>query len=323
MQDPPEIRSFLLRIPTELRLQIYDYCLADGKCVTITAAPVTVFGQCIRDTARRDIYGLPRQYSPLVRCGYDPTLLSLAKPVTINLDGGAASRPRPCDRLAYPAHLALVKTCHMIRGELRDYMRKRRLDLGSGGLSIYVTYPYGVVVLKELYPFLLCQAKNIYISGYHNVAKHALDQPTRNSRRNRQSVARARNSGSTIAPRKSPYVDPRIGPEPMLALENIVRSVSSLKQGLLAKIEARILYPGDSQSNLWGDESGPVVNILRTLSGGKIDMDVRRGRRGCGIHLRAEPDPHGRNVRTYWNRLGESVEQFEGFVIGPNWPERA
>ena len=71
----------------------------------------------------------------------------------------------------------------MVNDELKDYMRGRKVrkaarakntstaEDDTEGLSLYVSYPYGVMVLNHLYPALLKQARRVHISGYYASAK--------------------------------------------------------------------------------------------------------------------------------------------------------
>jgi hypothetical protein len=189
----PNMYSAFLSLPTELRCQIYDYLLSDSHAVTISAGYTTVFGHCIQDCARKlDIPGLPLNLSPLVRPIRDASLLSVAKPPEIAIDNGRTGiAEQDTGTLGMPAPLALLLTCSLVNDELTDYMRGRKQiktararsansntgkeDLNAEedkeGLSLYVTYPYGVLVLKSMYPYLLKQARRVYISGYYTNPK--------------------------------------------------------------------------------------------------------------------------------------------------------
>lgn len=183
--------SAFLSLPTEIRCEIYDYVLAESHSVTISAGYITVFGQRIQDRARKcDIPGLPLDLAPLARRHYDASLLSIAKPPEIAIDQVAMGEvEKEAGTLGMPAPLALQLSCHLVSDELKDYIRGKRaikaararsacdedetkgVDDDNEGLSLYVTYPYGVLVLKSMYPYLLKQARRVYISGYYTTAK--------------------------------------------------------------------------------------------------------------------------------------------------------
>jgi len=189
--DPSSMYSAFLSLPTEIRCEIYDYVLAASHAVTVSAGYITVFGQRIQDRARKqDIPGLPLDLAPLARRHYDASLLSVANPPEIAIDNGALGDvEHEAGTLGIPAPLALQLSCHLVNDELKDYMRGRRAvkeararlanenaeedvqDVDDNeGLSLYVTYPYGVLVLKSMYPYLLKHARRVYISGYYTDA---------------------------------------------------------------------------------------------------------------------------------------------------------
>lgn len=177
-----------LSLPTELRCHIYDYLLAEPHAITISAGYTTVFGHRLRDKARKvDVPGLPLDLAPLVRSKHDAALLSVATPPEIALDKEDAwTGGKP--QLQLPGPLALLRTCRLVNDELKDYMRGRKARRAArskdtctpaddtDGLSLYVSYPHGVLVLNHLYPSLLKQARRVYISGYYPGAKE-LDLP--------------------------------------------------------------------------------------------------------------------------------------------------
>ncbi|EAT91222.1 hypothetical protein HBI56_017400 [Parastagonospora nodorum] len=199
--DSSTLYSAFLSLPTEIRCEIYDYLLVDSQSITISAGYITVFGNRIKDRARKhDIPGLPLDLAPLVRQTRDASLLSVAKPPEIAIDNAWMDDvARKDSTIGMPAPLALLLTCRLVNDELTDYMRGRKqiktararsanptaeeaeptLKDDNEGLSLYVTYPYGVLVLKSMYPYLLKQARRVYISGYYsNPGKSEPSSPT-------------------------------------------------------------------------------------------------------------------------------------------------
>ncbi|KAF1918137.1 hypothetical protein BDU57DRAFT_188263 [Ampelomyces quisqualis] len=198
--DTGRLYSAFLSLPTELRCEIYDYLIVDSQSITVGAGYVTVFGNRILDRARKhDILGLPLDLVPLVRQTRDASLLSVATPPEIAIDDGSLDKVGHYNSaLGMPAPLALQLTCRQISDEMTDYMRRRKLtkialaqsaspsntnesfpEGDEEGLSLYVTYPYGVLVLKEMYPYLLKQARRVYISGHYTTPKTSpLGSPT-------------------------------------------------------------------------------------------------------------------------------------------------
>ncbi|KAF2183799.1 hypothetical protein K469DRAFT_581596 [Zopfia rhizophila CBS 207.26] len=328
-------RCYFLELPTELRLEIYDYCLTDTNSITVTSAAVTDHSSEKNNNApRTDIPGLPPDHIPLIRYHYDPSLLSISSPPTIiNKGSDLRSSPRSfCARLPYPTPLALLQTNHQIHDELSHLMRMRRGNPANGGMALYISYPYGVLVLKALYPSLPRQARNVYISGYYNLKQRPVPHESH------ESSSGSRRTNPNVHPRTRPRL--RMGSPPTMsqkllpypeataetahvALGTLVRSIlSPAPAPLLRKLEIRVFYPGESTySSVWADEESPIVEILSNVCGGKIDIEVFRGRRGNGVALVAYPNPRGRIISTVWRRLGNSKEESEGFVIGEHWPE--
>jgi hypothetical protein len=193
--DLSSLYSAFLSLPTEIRCEIYDYLLVDSQSITISAGYITVFGNRITDRARKhNIPGLPLDLAPLVRQTRDASLLSVVKPPEIAIDNGWMNDVAQKDStIGMPAPLALLLTCRLVNDELTDYMRGRKqiktararsanpyaeedepaLKDDNEGLSLYVTYPYGVLVLKSMYPYLLKQARRVYISGHYSNPKNA------------------------------------------------------------------------------------------------------------------------------------------------------
>jgi hypothetical protein len=193
--DSSSMYSAFLSLPTEIRCEIYDYLLVDSQSITISVGYITVFGNRIADHARKhDIPGLPLNLAPLVRQTRDASLLSVAEPPEIPIDKCLMADVAQKDStIGMPAPLALSLTCQLVNDELTDYMRGRKqiktararsayptaeedepvMKDDNEGLSLYVTYPYGVLVLKSMYPYLLKQARRVYISGHYSSPREA------------------------------------------------------------------------------------------------------------------------------------------------------
>ncbi|EUC40206.1 hypothetical protein COCMIDRAFT_109427 [Bipolaris oryzae ATCC 44560] len=184
MDTPDSTYSGFLSLPTEIRCQIYDYLLAESYAITISAAYTTFHGTRIQDRARKtEIPGLPLHLAPIARRGHVASLLSVAIPPKIDLEDGQMDNVAD-ENLGLSAPLALSLTSHLVNDELRDCMRRRKhmLDAraeydddgvllddeeNAEGISLHVSYPYGVLVLKSQYPYLLKQARRVYVSGYY------------------------------------------------------------------------------------------------------------------------------------------------------------
>jgi hypothetical protein len=188
-RDSGDMYSAFLSLPTEIRCEIYGHLLAESQAITISAGYTTVFGHRIQDRARKhNIPGLPLDLAPLVRHTRDASLLSATNPPEIPLDNVIPSNvASSTDTLGMSAPLALLLSCRQVNDELTDFkrgrkqintMRARLMNPDAleddpvaaddkEGLALYVTYPYGVLVLKSMYPYLLKQARRVYISGYY------------------------------------------------------------------------------------------------------------------------------------------------------------
>jgi hypothetical protein len=348
---PSAPASGFLSLPTELRCHIYDYLLADPHHITISAGYVTIFGHRRQDRARKTLIpGLPRDLVPLVRSHHDPSLLSVASPPEIAMENGWSDDAGEA-KLNMPAPLALLQACRLVNDELSDYMHGRtkmaEVHTAQGvsgseddkeGLSLHVSYPHGVLVLKHMYPFLLKQARRICISGYYsctrNQAPPSLDSedesinihaagsfpmhaPSRSygriNTRPRTNTTPSRTHMRLDPPvsHESQHVDKTTSVFPPFelttaslapdALAHVVRTLLPPTPTQLVKLEARILYPGgDSYSTVWSDDQSPVSHIMRNICGGKIDMQVKRGALGTAMRVVARPKPDSRTVSTAW-----------------------
>ncbi|OCK74697.1 hypothetical protein K432DRAFT_363265 [Lepidopterella palustris CBS 459.81] len=331
----PTSRSFFLELPTELRLQIYDYALHDTNSITITSAAISGDDPTAPDfIPRTTIPGLPPNHVPLIRSHFDPSLLSIINPITLpqppdetNSNGSARSSPHAPDILPHPTPLALLQTNKHIYAELTAHIRFRLPHASRGGLALYLTYPHGLLVLKAICPYLLCQARCVYISGYHTLKVQ--NQPNNSSTSSASTInATGGSSSPATRPRSRLRLRFRLH-EPLPPHSHLTTTTAHLALGTLArtllppaptplfrKLELRVFYPDESAySSIWGADNSPVVQALRNICGGNIDMEVWRGRRGTGVVLVARPNTAGRVVSTVWRRLGESVEESERFFV--------
>jgi hypothetical protein len=187
-------KCYFLELPIELRLHIYEYALDDTSSVTIATGRIEGADNVSVFLPRRgipNIPGIPNDQFPIVRSKYDAALLSLDNPPTVprpslpQYNGRRRKRtqqPIPAS-LEYPGALALLLLNHQIKHEMEAHILRRTTRKGKnvrkdrtsqksncriqGGVAIYATYPYGVLVLKHMYPALLKQAKSVHISGYY------------------------------------------------------------------------------------------------------------------------------------------------------------
>jgi len=184
-----------LSLPTELRLDIYDYALYDSRELTIA----TVLDP--HPNPHRPSYnipGLPANHIPVLRSGFDASLLDFTplakqawkfKPTPSTPASGAVT---PLSTATTPAvatpglaitnsyfayqpaehHVSngspqaspysLLATSRAIRDELSDYLTRRPAE----PLRLHVSFPYGVLVLEHMYPALLASTSELSIGGF-------------------------------------------------------------------------------------------------------------------------------------------------------------
>lgn len=208
----------LLRLPTELRLHIYDYALCDAEAITISSGEVIDCGFGVYPDSRAEqnigrkhasIPGLPANHVPIIRRHYDPSLLSITSPAVVI--PGSVNHSSPAESftdsayasaasLASSSHtstkassgnadaswdaiplstpLSLLATCRTINAELQSYLQFQKTTTAQYGPALYVSYPTGLLVLKALCPHFLSHARAVYIAGAYHVS--APTQPPEN-----------------------------------------------------------------------------------------------------------------------------------------------
>ena len=211
VEDAEEpIPSLLLKIPLELRLQIYDYALSD---ITITVAEQerNAFDST-NPEEDGEIEGLPSKYVPLVKNEYDPDMVMVGPPKVVpyqgildqyalpqlsatnslagvSMDSGYASAGSSMYSIATtsttslplfdltnkpssaPAvtNIALLEVNKQIRQEMLAHLQSRTCKQ----TTLYMTYPFGLLVLRHHYPALLKYTKNIVITGQYSAPEPA------------------------------------------------------------------------------------------------------------------------------------------------------
>ncbi|ORY10545.1 hypothetical protein BCR34DRAFT_601995 [Clohesyomyces aquaticus] len=395
----PLAEPFLLNIPMECRLRIYDYCLEDN-CFTIGSADVknssdkkstksstAHIGIAGKDSAAKEstptatdiadieenstsgsltspidlteddddeepmpppsytgIVGLPTNHVPVVRSFYHPKLLSLGKPTSITRSEALASGWDFDRKVLYPDPLPLFLTNRQIRDELQDYIRillKKGTGPHPNNLSVFVSYPYGIIVLEALQPELLERTKNLYISGYYDVEGDSLVR-LRDPSYDPQDPESRKKMKAVLQPfKRQPYNPPIMTFNPF---SGITRAAANSALGELfewilphpdqkliarrickeePKVEMRIFYPDDSYSQVWGDcQRSTVPVVLRKTRGYKVGLTIFMGDRGCVVKFMAtKSEVQEENIlRCKWERCGGGVEATEKAVIGEHWP---
>jgi hypothetical protein len=325
-----EARCYLLSIPIELRLQIYNWALAECSDVTITVAEreANIFGS---PDLTSTIKGLPPNYTPVIRNSYDPTLLRVGRPdviplpdlgdsngaavaVTTSIDSGYGSVSESmCSAgtsyssdsgtiSAQPAiphltSLSLLLANRQIHEEFSLHIKHPT----ACHSTLHVTYPYGLIVLQELYPAALRHCEKVCISGFYDASQSTAWGPARTSDGRRHTTS-PRNKGPEL---------PAITAETHVAA---TKALQRLTQTLLPRtahptfksLTMRIFYPDEQRYGmLWGCDASPIVVALRNTAGGKFDMKVWRGRCGNGVVMKVEPNLGGRSVCTVWKKYSK------------------
>ncbi|KAF2423198.1 hypothetical protein EJ08DRAFT_701323 [Tothia fuscella] len=308
-----EPRCYLLTIPLELRLQIYDYALEELSDVTITVAERERNTFDSADPAGI-VKGLPGEYIPVVKNCFDSDLLKIGKPdvipltrlndldVGVSIDSGygsfgldgKSSTEQPC--VPHLTSLSLLLTNRQTHEEFALHIRHPT----ACHSTLHVTYPYGLIVLQELYPTLLRHCAKVNISGFYDASHSPSWGPTGSTTQRRQiSTTSSRNQGPPI---------------PTITLQThdaATGALTRLTQILLSKtphptfqsLSMRIFYPDEQRYGiLWECDASPTVVVLRNTAEGNFDMKVWRGRCGNGIETVVLPTK-GRHVSTAWRKF--------------------
>jgi hypothetical protein len=254
-------RCFFLSLPIELRLQIYNWALAETSDVTITVAERerNIFDGC---EPASTIAGLPRKYLPVVRNEHDEELLRVGMPKIIPLPGleeldvgssmdsgygsfgSGSSGYNLRSSATQPAippltSLSLLLTNKQINEEFSLHIKHPT----ASHSTLHVTYPYGIIVLQELYPALLRHCEKICVSGYYD----GNNSPTMSSPRPTYSGAYRPPTGSPRGP-LLPGVSKETHKAATAALSRLIRTVlSPSTHATLKSMHMRMFYPDESR----------------------------------------------------------------------------
>lgn len=328
-------KCYFLDIPIELRLQIYDWVLADSSDVTITVAERerNIFDDADSGSSIR---GLPGKYIPIMQNVYNSELLRIGMPAAIplpgleelnstigagtSIDSGYASAgtslcsptsrgvETPTPHTAAPlASLSLLLTNSQIHAEFSLHMKHPT----AAHSTLHVTFPYGILVLQELYPSLLRHCEKICISGFYDGSHSPTWGPTRTTYGTiTESASRATRDRDAKGPRL-PDMSEETDKAATSALARLTRTLlSRTAHPTLKTLHMRMFYPDENRYGmLWGCENSPVVVALRNTCGGLFDMEVWRGRCGNGVILKVEAASMSRGVTTVWRRIKGDVKQ--------------
>ncbi|OJD28869.1 uncharacterized protein BKCO1_1060001 [Diplodia corticola] len=336
MRTQQPAKCLLLDLPVELRLLIYDYALFSHDHVTIGtglkpsfASPVDS-GYASDDGRDSDelIPGLPSDFEPVVLPRFDPDFLHLEQPpifdhCTRDQDEATAAAADDDDerdpiarlraKLPFASPLALLQTNRQIRDELNWHLKSQRTQ--DRKLSLYMTYPYGLLVFQHLCPDLIRLARSVHISGYYYpTSAHGLvEGPPACQWIHRRYT-------------QPPPIDVPVIQDANTALGLL--TLTTLGEGPkipVEELELRIYHPGPKGNDqIWRGEnpSSPICVALRNTCGGLIDSSVLQGGRGAGAWLKIKPNEERRILTQRWRRFtdGNSKAECEGWIVNPEWP---
>merc|ERR1711981_474340 len=320
----PARSSLLLKIPLELRLQIYDYALSD---VTIAVAEQE---RNISDSVNGDedghIEGIPSKYVPVVKNEYDPELVMVGPPATVpyrsvlepyslpqltsasslagvSMDSGYASAGSSMYSIATASSTSLPvsgpsfasphiqpitnNSLLLINKQTRHEMLVHLQSRTCKQTTLYATYPYGLLVLRHHYPALLKHSKHIVITGQYTSPDPA------------PSTARS----PSPPPTKTQLASSK-------ALSSLTRTMYQSYRKVtpqeyyksMRTLHMRIYYPDERKySSIWGDDASPIVTAMQLIPSGHIECKTWRGRTANGVTMKVLP-PKEEKDQGEWRR---------------------
>lgn len=144
--------------------------------------------------------------------------------------------------------------------------------------TLYVNYPYGLLVLKKHYPSLIKHVNNIVVSGTYNPSNLEADRSNSSSEPPTMSKATQLVANKTLE-RFTRTLFPRTKTTTPEEYNKVVKP-----------LQLRIYYSDNSNHNaVWGDEFSPILTCMRQISAGTFDMKVWRGRTCNGVTLKILP----------------------------------
>lgn len=312
-REEPKPRCFLLEIPIEIRLLIFDFALAETNHITISVAELekNIFNN---SEPEETIEGIPGKYVPLVKNEFDPKMMEIgkvglvplpdllgARTLTGSMDSGYGSFDTSSavgggkfggpNRPEIPllTSMSLFLTNRQIHDEMTAHIKHPTSERST----LHVNYPYGIIVLETLYPSLLRYAEKICVSGWYD----------------------SKSDGSLFTSLATPIREPSglslsETPEDVYeiansALTRLIRTtMGSTQHPALKSLSFRIFYPREAQySVIWSCNNSPVVVALKNMCGGKVDMKVLRGNCGNGIVMNVTPGCKNRHLTTTWRKF--------------------
>lgn len=318
--EQPTPRCQFLELPIEVRLLIYDYAIAETNHITISVAEVekNVFDD---STPRETVEGIPGQFVPLVKNGFDRKMMEIGKVEMIplpdllgakilngSMDSGYGSF-QLFDRtyrseFGRPDHpevpLLTAMSLFLTNRQIHDEMTAHIQHPTSERSTLHVNYPYGIIVLETLYPSLLRYAEKICISGWYE--RTGDDEGASNGFAPHPTPGINRPDVSNIA---HTHASSSVYELANSSLARLVRTtLPKTPHPTLKSLSFRIFYPRESEySVIWSCNQSPIPVALKNMCGGKVDMKVLRGGLGNGVVMDVEPMVEKRSLTTVWRRF--------------------
>lgn len=322
ISEEPAPRCQFFEIPIEVRLLIYGYAIAETNHITISVAEVerNIFDD---STPKETVEGIPGQFVPLIRSGFDPKMMEIGKvemiplpdllgtrTLTGSMDSGYGSfdafdtsSARRGGKFGRPEHpevpLLTAMSLFLTNRQIHEEMTAHLKHPTSERSTLHVNYPYGIIVLETLYPSLLRYAEKICLSGWYEGAGDS------EGKGDRSPYERAH----TPQPNASNITLPNT-PDTVYDLANsslsrlILTTLPRTAHPTLKSLSFRIFYPREAEySAIWSCNQSPIPVALKNMCGGKIDMKILRGGLGNGVVLNVEPMVEKRLLTTVWRRF--------------------
>lgn len=313
-------RCQFLELPIEVRLLIYDYAIAETNHITISVAEMekNIFDD---STPKETVEGIPGQFVPLIKNGFDPKMMEIGKvemiplpdllgtsTLTGSMDSGYGSfdafDTTEAVKFGRPNHpkvpLLTAMSLSLTNRQINNEMNAHINHPTSQRSTLHVNYPYGIIVLETLYPSLLRYAEKICISGWYDRAGDEDGATHDHGPYPIQGLNRP----------NIPHVPLTHTPSSVYDLANssltrlIRTTLPNTPHPTLKSLSFRLFYPRESgYSVIWSCNSSPIPVALKNICGGQVDMKVLRGGLGNGVIMEVEPMVEKRCVSTVWRRF--------------------
>ncbi|RMY78595.1 hypothetical protein D0862_13341 [Hortaea werneckii] len=227
-------RCQLLSLPIELRLEIYSYLVHSSDSITIGTAE-------LHGPHHELIY---RQYA----------------------SGKSPSKDDEDDSITPTTRLRLV--CRQTARELAQHFPPN-----PHPAHLFLSYPYGLHILRSQHPSLLHQARTIHLAGIYTPSDFspsraaAYPSPPHQLTLDGNSNSSAVLAPSDIAADLSHLLTTLFPPPVPTATDSHPHHDHPTPPALpTTALHLRIHYPGaNSYSTIWGDEASPIVLALRGI----------------------------------------------------------